>query len=165
MALQFFDCINNKFINALYYTIAAGTTNPVVSVTAFSGAQPTAAQVAASWSTYSAQYLVHWTSITWQTMPNLNNLVSSQTYSAATPVARAAFRTGTATWGIVWNRTNVTEAAIQGATLPGSTTFGFIVVPVSDSGGNGVIRLTTTSIVSGTSYQPTDLSFRFGRTP
>lgn len=163
MALQFFDCINNKFINALYNIVSnAGVT--VSAVTAFSGAQPTAAQVAASWSTYSAQYLVHWTSVGWNVVPNLSNLTSTQTYSAATPVARAAFRTGTATWGIVWNKTNVTEAAIQGATLP-TNTFGFIVVPVSDSVGNGVIRLTTTSIVSGTSYQPTDLSFRFGRTP
>ncbi len=164
MALQFFDCIINKFTRAAFETVSDANAALNCAVTVFDGAQPTTAQITASWSTYSAQYLVHWTNVLWQSLPTYTTLASSQVYSAQIPAAKAAFRSGTATWGIVWNRTNVSEALVQGATLP-STPTGFIVFPVTDSGGNGVVRLTTTSIVSGTSYQPTDLSFRFGRTP
>jgi len=164
MALQFFDCIISKFTRAAFITIIQGNTGQNCAVTVFGGTQPTAAQIAASWSTYSAQYLLHWTNVLWFEPPTYNTLLSSQIFNTQIPAGKAAFRSGTATWAIIWNRTNVSEATIQGATLP-TTTAGFIVVPASNSGGNGVVRLTTTSIVSGTSYQPTDIALRFGRAP
>lgn len=164
MALQFFDCINSKFIRAVHYIVSQNNTAQNCAVTVFGGTQPTAAQIAASWSTYSAQYLVHWTNVLWFLPPAFTTLASSQVYNTQIPAGKAAFRSGTATWAIIWNRTNVSEATIQGATLP-SLTAGFTVVPVTNSGGNGVVRLTTTSIVSGTSYQPADITLRFGRAP
>jgi hypothetical protein len=126
--------------------------------TIFSGTQPTAAQITSSWATYSANYLCHWTDVAWQTPIDTNVLDAAQLLSANIPTARAAFRTGTASWAILWNYTpNVSEAAVQGASLPSTA---FWVVPVTDNAGNGVLKLTTTSIVSGTSYQPNDITIR-----
>lgn len=161
MALQFFDCITAKFIRSVYNTVSSKTTNAVSSVTIFSGAQPTAAQISASWSTYSAQYLVHW-SVAWYSPPLVATLAASQYHYCQLPAAKIAFRSGTAAWGIIWCNSNLSEATIQGGTMP-SPARGYIVVPVSDNGGDGCIKVTSTTITAGSSYQPSDITLRFGR--
>lgn len=161
MALQFFTDVLNTYIYSGVSTVLCNR-NPggnLSSVTIFSGTQPTAAQVVSSWSTYSAQYLVHWPSVTWPLPPDYQTIQATQTVTASLPAGVAAFRTGTAGWGICWGNLNASAATIQGATLPGTQ---FIVVPVTVSGGNGIIKMTTMSIVSGTSYQPADISFKVG---
>lgn len=126
--------------------------------TIFAGTQPTAAQITSSYSTYSASALCHWTDATWITPTSADTFGVAQLLSANIPTARTAFNTGTASWAILWNHTpNVSEAAAQGASLPSTA---FWVVPVTNNAGNGVLKLTTTSIVSGTSYQPNDITIR-----
>jgi hypothetical protein len=149
VALQFFSDIVTGFTYAgLYVESGQGATN---TITLFGGTQPTAAQVVASWPTYSAQYLVHWTSVG-VVAPN------GDLFSFATPAAKAAFRSGTGAWAIWWPGA-VTDAAVQGSTLPRTD---FCILPASESGGNGCFRMTSLAITSGTSYQPSDIAIKMG---
>jgi hypothetical protein len=160
MALTFFSDLLNAFVfNGIQ---SMWSRNPVTntSLTIFSGTQPTAAQIVSSWSTYSAQYLVHWTGVVWPTPTGYNTLGSGNSTTATTPAAQNAFRSGTATWAILWpSDGNIAEGTIQGASLPSTT---FVVLPVSASGGTGCVRLTSTTITSGSSYQPTDITIKTG---
>lgn len=152
MALQFFSDILPAFTYAgLYYKSGTGATN---TITLFSGTQPTAAQVAASWSTYSAQYLINWTSVGVVGSTG----VAGELFSFSTPAAASAFRSGTGSWAIWWPGA-VSDAAVQGGTLPRTD---FCILPASTSGGDGCLRMTSLTITSGTSYQPTDITIKFG---
>ena len=155
MALIFTTPLANLCMYQCFY-LQSGTNT--WDCTIFSGTQPTAAQITSNWATYSANYLCHWINATWITPTDQNTLDALQLLTANIPAATAAFRTGTASWAILWNHTpNVSEAAVQGASLPSTI---FWVVPVTNNGGNGVLRLTTTSIVSGTLYQPNDITIK-----
>lgn len=128
--------------------VFAAISNPNA-VTVFSGTQPTAASITSSWSTYSPLVLVHWQGAGF-TMPLTNSLMTVTSF----PPAATATGTGTATWAIIW-ASNVTPASVAGSTLPNTS---FIVCPVTNTGGNGVIRVTNTSITAGTSVSLADAS-------
>lgn len=117
-------------------------------LTVFPGVQPSAASIISSWSTYSAQYLAHFTyaSAGW-TVYNQDTEGTAYLATTQSPTT-TAYRTGTATWGIIWtNQNGPSEATVQGASLPGTS---FIVAPVGDFTSNDVIRLQSTSIVATT---------------
>jgi hypothetical protein len=158
MAVTFFSDVLNAFVYAGIQSMWSWNPSYQTSVTVFSGTQPTAAQVTSSWSTYSAVYLVHWTGVVWPTPIGYNTLDSGNVTTATTPAAQTAFRSGTATWAILWPF-NISEATVQGASLPNAS---FVILPVSASGGTGCVRLASTTIASGTSYQPTDISIKTG---
>jgi hypothetical protein len=140
MALQFHPNLRNLFLGR---GIAAAFTNQF-SITVYSGAQPTAAQVTSNWSLFNqdtSNFLVHYTGAGW-TQPS-NGLLLQLTLPAAQPVVRG----GTASWAILW-ASEVTSLQVQSTTLPSAV---FIVVPCSSDVGQGVIRFANTALVEGAS--------------
>lgn len=123
-------------------------------LTIFPGAQPSGSAIAASWPTYSALYLQHWRTAGY-TQPNANTYGAGNYVSATTlPSISAAYRSGTATWGILW-ASDITEATIQGASLPATR---YIIVPVTDISGTGVIKLSSTTITALATSQPSSIT-------
>lgn len=138
---------------------SGGSSNPgngiaTVSVTVFTGAQPSAANIAANWSSYNTTYLAHWAGVQYNQplydVPGTGVMLTM--YSSPPPTV--AFGTGGATWGIIWT-TNLPESSIQGAVLPNAN---FIVGNVSLGSGTGVIRLADLNIVAATSVSLLDSS-------
>lgn len=129
-----------------------------VSISIYSGAQPTAAQVEASWSTYNSSksiFLLHFeTGVAWG-----RRAADASIAITKYPPTRVALNSGTATWAICWGST-VALATVASSTLP-SVSNGFAVVPVSSLAGNGIIKLTDTNIVAGSSYTIRDGAFSF----
>ena len=159
MALQFSSDWANAFLwQGIHAWWVWDTSNARLSLTVFQGAQPTADQVISSWSTYSANYLIHWSSIVCPAPIGYTTLGGENRTTITTPAAVAAFRSGTANWAILWVNTH-SAATIQGATLP---SINFMILPVSINSGSGCVKLTTLGLTAGTSYQPTDVSIKFG---
>lgn len=143
-------------LNSLYCYQGIGQGfSSTFAVSVFAGTQPTAQQIVDNWATtYMDTHLVHWQGAAWL-YSNVDQILSPQIIQlAATLAAVTAAHTGTMSWGILW-ASNVTEATVQGSVLPNTN---FIVVPASDFAGTGVIRLASTSIVSGTGYPLSDIS-------
>lgn len=143
----------NLFLYEGLYEVNLGgsSTNRYLYVTVFPGVQPSAASILSSWSTYSALYLAHFiynsAGGAWTVY---NSTTEGTAYISTTQSpTTTAYRTGTATWGIIWTTgTNgPSEATVQGASLPSTR---FIVAPVGDFTSNDVIRLQSTSIVATT---------------
>lgn len=65
----------------------------------------------------------------------------------AIPPTTTAINTGIATWAILWTQ-NITRVQVDSATLPNTQ---FILVPVSNDVGSGVIRFANTGFVSNVS--------------
>jgi hypothetical protein len=113
-------------------------------ISVYSGVQPTAAQITANWSQYASTnptFLAHYVGAAW-TQPGVGILLQ-----LTVPPAANAINTGTASWCIVWS-TNVLAATVGLSTLPSTS---FIVGPVSDSVGPGIVRYAFTGFVSGLS--------------
>jgi hypothetical protein len=72
------------------------------------------------------------------------------------PQTVTAFGTGTATWAVVFNNNNWSSSGSLSGSLPST---GFMLLPVSISTGNGVLRLNTVSLVSGQPVTITDGGF------
>ena len=123
------------------------------SMTIYSGAQPTADAVAASWSTYrtaTANCIAHiQTSPTWQTNSPTNTTFFTNVSGAVTATA---LNTGTATWAILWD-TAITPIQAGLTTLPDER---FLVVPVGTTSSNAIIRFTNTNFVPGNAVTPFD---------
>ena len=123
------------------------------SMTVYSGEQPTADAVAASWSTYrttNAACIAHiQTSPTWQF-----NSPTNTTYFLNTSggITSTALNTGTATWAILWDAT-VTPVQAGLTALPDDK---FLVVPVGTTASNAIIRFTNTNFVPGAAVTPYD---------
>jgi hypothetical protein len=142
------------------YVLYSGPNAPVQwSVTVFGGAQPTAAAIAADWTQYNASpnMLVHFTNPSFYLVQPGNMLQMS-----TAPTPKNAMNTGIATWAIIWGGTNgpapVTDVAIVDTPLPRTR---FMVVPVSDSIGNGVVRLDSTSLTVGVPAAIGDVTLGF----
>lgn len=128
-------------------------------VTVFSGAQPSAASIAASWPTYNTLVLQHWPNVLFGNAPGSNTFGSGyyvQLNGAITPTT--TYASGTATWGILWG-SNVSEVTVLGSSLPNSI---FMVVPVTDQAGTGTIKLLSTTLTSGASVAPTSIYISLG---
>ena len=61
------------------------------------------------------------------------------------PAAKVAVNSGVASWAILW-ATAISDVGVAGGTLPHSS---FILVPCSDSIGNGVIRFDDSTFTNG----------------
>lgn len=123
------------------------------SMTIYSGEQPTADQVAASWGTYrttNASCIAHI-----QTAPTYSyNYATSTTYftNVSASINSTALNTGTATWAILWD-TVVTSVQAGLTTLPDER---FLVVPVGTTSSNAIIRFTNTNFIPGQLVAPYD---------
>ena len=148
--------IRNLFIGR---GLQAGFTSPCA-ITIYGGVQPTAAAITSAWTSYNqpnANFLAHYVGGSW-TQPSGGLLLQLTTL----PPAVLADHTGTGTWAILW-ATNVSAVVAAGASLPNAS---FIVVPVSNSFGPGVVRFTDpTTFVAGVSKAVLDGSIGAFITP
>lgn len=113
-------------------------------ISVYSGAQPTSAEITANWASYasgSANFLAHFVGGAWS-QPSGGILLQ-----LTIPPASTALHTGTGTWCILWS-TNVSAAAVALTSLPSTA---FIVGPVSDGIGPGVVRFSNPALVVSTS--------------
>lgn len=157
--------LGNNFLRALGDTMFVTS----ASITVYSGAQPTATDVANNWNSYkssNAACLAHfvvgpaWSynagTLTWY---NTSNTSTTLTYN-----------TGTATWAIMWNGNSnlvgsgwpgISSVQISGGTIPSNY---FQVVSVSNSTGTGIVRMVDVNIVPGTTATVTSsgMAFVFG---
>ena len=126
------------------------------SMTIYSGAQPTADTVAASWSSYRTSNSICIAHI--QTAPTYSyNYATSTTYftNVSGSVSSTALNSGTATWAILWQG-SVTPVQAGLVTLPDDE---FLVVPVGTTSSNAIIRFTNTNFTSGQTVAPYDGGF------
>lgn len=155
MTMQFSSSIANlmagRGILQAFNTGIQPTTFPSC-ITVYSGAQPTAAAVAAAWASYNstnAAFLAHFPGAFW-TQPSYGPLVQ-----LTVPAAVNASNSGTAAWAIVWQN-SYSLAQMGTGTIPNSV---FAVVPVSLNTGTGVIRMTNLTVTAATSTAIYDGSF------
>lgn len=160
MAVKWWYPLRNLQNQVLFYSSSQTADNPLrakFSVTLYSGVQPSAATITSSWTSYNSNFLVHVLNVFAQ-CPYLFNPAQPAGFAFYSSDSATAINSGTATWAIMWP-SNPNQAAIQGGTIPSSA---FIVVPVTDATSNGAIRLVSTNIVSGNSYQINDVNIIFG---
>jgi hypothetical protein len=123
------------------------------SITIYSGAQPTAQTIEANWINYNqdaASCLAHYsTGPTWLYNEGTNTYYFTNTSNTITT---NALRSGTAAWAIIWMATGV---LITSTTEPPASSK-FIVVPVTNNSGIGVIRYTSISTTQGQAFVPYD---------
>lgn len=154
MAILFNRNIQNLFL--LSGVIWACQTRPdfvsgTFGVTVFSGSQPSAATIASNWTNYNTTFLAHWQTVQ---IKHTNYNTTGSFLELYAPVGSStAANSGTASWAIMWPN-STTQANVSSSTLPSNQ---FIVVPVSDTAGNGVIRFINNVLVSGSSYQINDV--------
>lgn len=134
---------------------------PTLAITVYSGAQPSAAGITASWSAYNTNFLFHQPGVTYilpnPTVPAAGALLTRNNL----PTAVTAANTGTASWCIIWCSNVATGSGsgqISNAVLPNTK---FIVGPVTTGSGNGIVTLASLSIVSGTSVSILDSTIKF----
>jgi hypothetical protein len=134
------------------FTLSAGRNYNTTSFTIYSGVQPTAELVESNWASYNqsaASCLAHYSSgVTWSY--NINTMTYYFT-NTSNSITTNALRSGTAAWAIIWNATNVD---IDSETVPASSRF--IVAPVTDINGIGIIRYTSLTTTSGQAFIPYD---------
>jgi hypothetical protein len=155
MALMFNSNVKILFAGAIFKTLANSNLyyifNPcTVGMTIYSGTIPTPAAIAASWATYnssSPNYLAHFTNATWF-QPSQGSLL--QITGFPTPVTPV--NNGTASWAIIWAG-QPSPAQLSGTTLPFAS---FLVVSVSDTVGDGVIRFASTTFTTGSTVSVED---------
>jgi len=123
------------------------------SFTIYSGAQPTAQTVEANFINYnqdSASCLAHYSSgVTW-----LYNGPTRTYYftNTSNTITTNALRSGTASWAIIWKANSVSITSTTDAPAASK----FIVVPVTNNSGVGVIRYTSISTTQGQAFVPYD---------
>jgi hypothetical protein len=128
-------------------------TGRTTSITIYSGAQPTAQTIEANFINYnqdSAGCLAHYsTGPTWLYNDGTKTYYFTNTSNTITT---NALRSGTASWAIIWMATGVSITSTTDA--PASSKF--IVVPVTNNSGIGVIRYTSISTTQGQAFVPYD---------
>jgi hypothetical protein len=118
-------------------------------ISVYSGAVPTPALFITNWTTYNyanSNFLAHYLSSSWS-QPAQGNLLQMFSPPTATPN-----NTGSAAWAVIWGTTALngvppTLPQIQSGTIP---TTCFMIVNVSDSLGDGVVRFVSTAFTTGT---------------
>lgn len=123
--------------------LLSGFTSPS-SISVYGGAQPTSAEITANWASYnsaSPDFLAHFVGGAWS-QPSSGILLQ-----LTVPPASTAVHTGAGTWCIVWS-SNVSAASVALGALPSTA---FIVGPVSDGIGPGIVRFANPALVVSTS--------------
>jgi hypothetical protein len=128
-------------------------TGRTTSVTIYSGAQPTAQTIESNWINYnqdSLSCLAHYsTGPTWLYNEGTKTYYFTNTSNTVTT---NALRSGTASWAIIWMATGVAITSTVEPPALGK----FIVVPVTNTTGIGVIRYTTITTTQGQAFVPYD---------
>lgn len=130
------------------------------SITIYSGVQPNSNVLINDWALYNTSYLLHKSDILYH-YPNPDTKANSTFITLrTTPSAQTAQNTGTATWAIVWIGNQV-ESNVTGALIPSNN---FIIGPVGNTTGNGIVKLDDANVVLGNTYNITDstITITFG---
>lgn len=121
-----------------------GSANGNSSITIYSGTQPNANILISNWASYNTSYLLHRSNVLFF-QPNTDTRSNGVFISMRTaPLSQTAINTGNAEWAIIWVG-NQTEANIRNATI---TSNSFILAPVSNVFGNGIVKLDNTSVMN-----------------
>lgn len=151
---QIFTPEEKTTISTNTISVPAIRTNPTRALTVYSGIQPTAQIVEASWTSYNSNNsicLAHYNS---SAAPVFYYNSGTLTYfftNTSGAITTTALNSGTATWAIIWMTDN---ADISLTSIPASGKF--VVVPVTTTGGVGVIRYTNTTATQGSAFAPYD---------
>lgn len=135
--------------------------NVTVALTVYSGTQPSANTISSNWTNYNTTYLFHMANVEYELVYSSSNTLSGLISNANFPTSNAAVSGGTAGWCIIWcsNVQNGNGAGqIANTTIPNAQ---FLVGPVTEAWGNGVVRLTNTSISSAQTYNFVDSTIYF----
>jgi hypothetical protein len=129
-------------------------TFPTRAVTVYSGTQPTAQTVEQNWLSYNSSNsicLAHYTGsagITFQyNAPTLTYFFTNPTNT----ITSTALNSGVATWAIIWMAQSVDISLLA---VPASSKF--VIVPVTDTSGVGVIRYLSATATQGQAFRPYD---------
>lgn len=127
-------------------------TYPARSITVYSGVQPTAQQVEANWGSYkssNSSCLAHYSSgVTFGYNDATLTYYFTNTSNAITTTA---LNSGTATWAIIWSASSVDVSLTS---IPASSKF--VVVPVTNTAGVGIIRYSNLVATQGQAFAPYD---------
>lgn len=136
-------------------SISAGeAANGNSSITIYSGSQPNANVLISDWATYNTSYLIHKSDVIIY-MPNNSTKENTKILTSRTTITpQTAINTGNAEWCVIWIG-NQPESNVTGATIPNTS---FIIAPVTDPLGNGVVRLSNTVISTNDSVSIVDVS-------
>lgn len=140
------------------YSVTTVNNTRLVSITIYSGSQPTASTIESDWSNYNTTYLLHLPSTNIQ-QPNASTPGTGVSIvNFGLPPTQLAANTGTATWAILW-LSNIAAGTATGqignAVLPSAN---FVILPVSDLTQTYPVRFSNTSMTSGLSYTISDLN-------
>ena len=119
----------------------------VVALRVYSGTPPATANSYTA-SAYTGSLLITYSLVVNSFTFNASN--TAQTYMSTFPAPVAASASGTASWFCL----DCTATALAG-------NYPFLIDGITDYTGNGTLKLTTTSIVSGTAYDIYSLAFEF----
>ena len=140
MALIFSPTIKQRWMQSVLAYLPAGC-----GATVYSGTQPLATDFQANWQSMytsaSSNFLWHANGITF-TIQTGNVRIQVTSF----PPATAPTNNGTGSWCVLWNMAP-TGGQLSGATIPSTR---FIVAPISVTGGDGVLRFTSTTFDTGT---------------
>lgn len=171
MALIYSPSISNMFVfrgilGAVTSITTTGTGVNVqptasMSLTVYSGVQPSAATITSSWASYNTTYLFHLPGVSY-IQPLVNQIPAGGFITRANvPTAVTATNSGTASWAIVWC-SNVAAGTAAGqignATIPNTN---FIVGPVTLGNGNGIVTMNSLTVTSGVSTNILDSTIQF----
>lgn len=139
------------------------SSNVTVSLTVYSGTQPSAANVANNWSTYNTSYLFHMPDVEYKLQDPTSNTLCGLITNANSPTSNAAVNSNTASWCIIWC-SNVQEGSgagqLSNTAIPNGN---FLVGPVTVYTGNGIVRLSDLAITSSNTYNFVDSSIYFNK--
>jgi hypothetical protein len=129
-------------------------TFPTRAFTVYSGTQPTAQSVEQNWLSYNSSNsicLAHYSGsagITFQyNAPTLTYFFTNPSNT----ITSTALNSGDAAWAIIWMAQSVDISLLS---IPSSSKF--VIVPVTNTSGVGVIRYTTTTSTQGQAFIPYD---------
>jgi hypothetical protein len=121
-------------------------------ITIWNGSQPTPANIISNWTSYNSSFLCHWQDVVLiQSESYLAGIGASITLNSAG--STMAINSSTASWGIIWP-SNPSQSQVSNTSI---TSTKFIVVSVSEIGLGGVIMLDDTSIITGNTYNISDV--------
>lgn len=127
--------------------------------TVYSGVQPTAQTVASDWASYKSTNsicLAHYNGANSTVALNFSYNDGTNSYYFTNPLSTVtvnALNTGTASWAIIWIY-GTYPIDVSLSSIPANSKF--IVVPVTDTSGIGVIRYSNLSATQGQPFVPYD---------
>jgi hypothetical protein len=145
MALQYSSTV------ATVFTERGIRSNLASAVSIMGGTRPSSEVLISDWTSYNADSsAMLWTATGFVWTRSGNSIFASIT-PTATPL-----RNGTASWAILW-QTAVTLANQQTSTIPNQR---FIIIDVSSTAGDGIMKLFDTSLNTSTPMAPSDVGMR-----